>query len=342
MLLVAACTTDVIAPSDLPLSPSPIAGGTLRFGVIGEPPTLDPFSARATDLTFQLATPRLAEPLDFRVRRDGTAVVKGSPRRYGLDEGPFRLAAYDRGRKMVLEPVASAYLDRIVVLFIESVEIALALLENGDLDAAALPTSVNLDERLEERGLEHAEELGFEAVHLRFNQDLLSHASWIALAHRIDRTALLRGFVRDDGRWTNALRPAPCCRDGYFAHVAVPGGDPPDVFKLAVPAGDELLSLMQRAIQLQLAERDIQVELVSVPASRLYATWLRDAPVEAMLVRVVGAEGLDDPERPEFAALPIAHVETLLAWRPGVHGLEVEPTLLGPLWNADLWWKEPR
>lgn len=346
VLVAAACTADPSAPPPIaPPSPTPVPGGTLRFGVIGEPPTLDPFSPRATDLTFQLATPRLARPLRFEVRRDGTATAAGRRARYRLDGGSLELKRYERGLKLVLEPTATstAYLDRVTVFFVESLEIALALLENGDLDAALLPSSVNLDERLDELGLEHAEELGFEAVHLRFNKDLLTTAQWVAIARRIDRTALLNGFVRDDGRWTNALRPAPCCRDGFFAHVAVPGGDPPDVFKLAVPAGDELLALMQRAIQLQLAERGIEVELITVPASILYGRWIHDGPAEAMLVRLVGAEGLSDPDPDEisFAAMPIAHVDTVLAWRAGVHGLDVEPTLLGPLWNAEGWWKEP-
>lgn len=320
----------------------------MRFGVIGEPPTLDPFSPKATDLTFQLATPRLARALRFDVRRDGTVAAAGRPSGYRLDEGPFQLVDYERGLKLVLEPTATstAYLDRVTVLFVESLEIALALLDDGDLDAALLPSSVNLDERLEEMGLEHAEERGHEAVHMRFNRDLLSRPEFIAIAHRIDTGALLEGFVRDDGRSLNRLFPAPGLWDGGWAHVAVPGGTPPDVFKLAAPAGDELLVLMQRAIQLQLAERGIEVEVITVPASTLYGRWIHRGPAEAVLARSVGAPGVDDPRRFEMSfsrafVMPIAHVETLVAWRAGVHGLDVEPTLLGPLWNAEDWWKDP-
>lgn len=346
VLTAAACTADVLAPPVVPPSPTPVVGGTLRFGVIGEPPTLDPFSPRATDLTFQLATPRLARPLRFEVR-DGTVVAAGRRARNRLDGGPFELARHERGLKLVLQPSTSgdAYLDRITVFFVESLEIALALLDNGDLDAALLPSSVNLDERLEEMGLEHAEERGHEAIHMRFNPALLSRAQFIAIAHRIDKGALLEGFVRDDGGPLNRLFPAPEVWDGGWAHVAVPGGTPPDVFKLAVPAGDELLALMQRAIQLQLGKRGIQVELITVPAATLYGSWIGRGPAEAVLARSTGGPGIDDPLRFERAfarafVMPIAHVETVLAWRPGVHGLEVEPTLAGPLWNAEGWWKD--
>lgn len=320
----------------------------MRFGVIGEPPTLDPFSPRAADMTFQLATPRLAEPLRFEVDPDGLVTARGREARYRLDSGPFEATNYERGLKLVLEPTPSsaAYLDRISIFFVESVEIAIELLETGRLDAALLPSSVNLDERLEERGLAHDEELGYEAVHLRFNPELLSRPQFIAIAHRIDNRALLAGFVRDDGRHLNRLFPTPEAWDGGWAHVAVPGGNPPDVFKLAVPTGDELLTLMQRAIQLQLAQRNIEVELISIPASTLYGSWLHAGPAEVALARNLGGPGIHDPRRFEAAfsrafVKPVAHVETVLAWRAGVHGLDVQPSLLGPLWNAEEWWKDP-
>lgn len=347
-LLLAACTSDPLSPRGATRTPTPtpVSGGTLRFGVIGEPPTLDPFSPRATDLTFQLATPRLERPLTFEVRPDGRVVATGRRAGNGLDAGPFELTRYERGLKLVLEPTVASdpYLDRISVFFVESLAIALELLDSGRLDAAALPSSVNLDERLEERGFEHAEELGYEAVHMRFNRELLSRPEFIAIAHRINTRALLAGFVRDDGRALNRLFPTPDVWDGGWAHVAAPGGDPPDVFKLAVPAGDELLALMQRAIQLQLAERGIQVELITVPAATLYGRWIAAGPAEAVLARSLGGPGLNDPPRYERAfsrafVMPIAHVETVLAWRSGVNGLMVEPSLAGPLWNAEEWWK---
>ncbi|MDQ3964441.1 MAG: ABC transporter substrate-binding protein [Actinomycetota bacterium] len=346
-LLIGACTLEVPSPPVVGASPSPVVGGNLRFGVIGEPATLDPFSPRATYLTFQLATPRLERPLSLEVRPGGSVVATGRRAANRLDEGPFELARYERGLKLVLEPneAGESYLDRITMFFIDSVEIALQLLKMGRLDAAALPSSVNLDERLEELGLEHAEELGYEAVHMHFNRRLLSGPEFIAIARRIDRKALLEGFVRGDGRSLNRLFPTPEVWDGGWAHVAVPGGDPPDAFKLAIPAGDELLALMQRAIQLQLAERGIQVELITVPAATLYAGWIGEGPAEAVLARTIGGPGLNDPSRYERAfsrayVMPIAHVETVLAWREGVYGLDVEPTLRGPFWNAEGWWKD--
>ncbi|HEV3472940.1 MAG TPA: hypothetical protein VG408_07000, partial [Actinomycetota bacterium] len=72
-----ACTQDLIPPLRTPAAPSPTSGGNLRFGIIGEPPTLDPFARRATDLTFQLAAPRLPQGLRFEVQRDGTVAATG-------------------------------------------------------------------------------------------------------------------------------------------------------------------------------------------------------------------------------------------------------------------------
>lgn len=346
-IILAGCPVDTVPGARDEPSPSPVAGGTLRFGVVGEPATLDPTSVRASVLTFLLARPRVASPLRFRVTDRGFTRARFT-RGAALDSGPFRLVRHQRGLKLVLErnpgwDGSPPLLDRVVVYFIESLDIAIALLERGRLDAASLPVSVNLDERLDEIGLAYDDRLGFEAVHLRFNDELLSSDSAIAVGHRIDRDALIEGFVRDDGRLTNALYPAPCCWDGYYAHVAAPGGEPPATLRLAAPAGDQLLDLMQRALQVQLRKRGIAVELVTVPASTLYGEWLRSPPVEAFLARTLGRPGLSDPAPDDiaFTAVPLAQVETLVAWRDGVHGVAVDATLGGPLRYAGEWWKDP-
>jgi hypothetical protein len=195
---------------------------------------------------------------------------------------------------------------------------------------------------LEELGLNHAEALGWESVRLRFNRATVTRRGWIALARKLDREQLESGFLRDDGRITNTLHPAPCCWDGPYAHLSVPGGDAPEDLRLAAPAGDQLLDLMQRAIQIDLGRNGIDVEVLTVPAETLYGAWRSSSPVDALLERVAGAPSLRDP-RPfgSAFALPLAQVETVLAWRDGIEGLVVNPTLEGPLWNAQRWFRKP-
>jgi hypothetical protein len=54
-------------------------------------------------------------------------------------------------------------------------------------------------------------------------------------------------------------------------------------------------------------------------------------------VRVAGAPGAVKRDR---RTLEIARIETIVAWREGVNGIIVNPTLDGPLWNASQWWIE--
>ncbi|MDQ4065069.1 MAG: ABC transporter substrate-binding protein [Actinomycetota bacterium] len=344
---LAGCTPD--APTSQPepraATPSPVAGGTLRFGVIGSPATLDVLSERASDLTFYLARPTLARALRFV--SDGTHVSVLGGRAQLRRAGPFKRVAYEPGLKIVFDARPGSendpLLDRIVVFFIESLDVALELLDAGRLDAASLPASVNLDERLDEMGLEHAEALGYEAVHMHFDPQRVTRREWIAVARRVDRDAIAEGLIRDDGRLTDTLRPTPDDVDGAFANLVAMGAEPPGTLRLATPAGDELLDLIQRAVQIQLGRHGVEVEILSVPAATFYGRWIDDPQVEALLVRTMGTPGLADPPRDvaSWFALPIAHVETVVAWRRGVHGLVPNPTLEGPLWNAHEWWKDP-
>ena len=76
-LILAACTSTTEpdtgvdpGPAAQPDDSGPIAGGTLTFGVLGEPPTLDPYSPIASDLTYALARP--VYPSLYRFLPDGT------------------------------------------------------------------------------------------------------------------------------------------------------------------------------------------------------------------------------------------------------------------------------
>jgi hypothetical protein len=115
----------------------------------------------------------------------------------------------------------------------------------------------------------------------------------------------------------------------------VPGGAS---LALAAPVGDELLELVQRALLEQLSGAGFDVELLGVDPLVLLRgdRW-------TTVARAAGAPGGGDPPgavtRP--GALPLFHVATVHAWREGVHGLQVNPTFDGPLWNAEEWWLQP-
>ena len=108
-----------------------------------------------------------------------------------MSGGPFRFVRYDPGRSLEYEPNEewsgrSPNLDRLTVSFVQSTELLVQLLAAGKVDAAALPSSVNLDDRLTELGLEHEEKLGWESIVLAFEREDVTLDEWIATACEID------------------------------------------------------------------------------------------------------------------------------------------------------------
>jgi ABC-type transport system substrate-binding protein len=76
---------------------------------------------------------------------------RGRPRR--VFGGPFALMKHVQGLEATFTPNAqwageAPYLGRVTVQFVSSLEQLIQLLEQGRLDAALLPSSVNLDERM--------------------------------------------------------------------------------------------------------------------------------------------------------------------------------------------------
>jgi hypothetical protein len=197
------------------------------------------------------------------------------------------------------------------------------LLEEGRLDAAAPPMSVNLDERLDEVGLAHTEALGTETIAIEATPGRLSDDEWHALVAEIDIANLVRSFVRDDGSRVRDERGRK--------------GPLPAEISIAAPEGDELLGLMQRAIQLDLERSDVTSQLISGPLSTHYGAWRDDPTADLSLVRLTAGSPMLTPAR----TLEVARIETIVVWRAGINGIVVNPTLDGPLWNAWEWWKDP-
>ncbi|HEX2239548.1 MAG TPA: ABC transporter substrate-binding protein, partial [Actinomycetota bacterium] len=401
-------------------TPSPQGGGVIRFGIVGEPATLDPYSPLASHLTYALVRPvyrslyrfepdgtpvaDLVESIETEGRRtvvrlvpaewsDGSAitardvratwrrarapsgwravarlrvldertveltgdasdwpralarltfVLPGGRPRPAIAGGPFRIAEITRGLRYVYEPNPrwdgpAVLPQRVVVTVVERLEILLALLERGSLDGAWPPVGVNLRQRLTEMGLESESALGWELVYLDLSGSPLSADQRFGLYGLIDRARLDSGLVRDGGRIAHQLKIGPQrinIGQGRGPAGSVPVGA---TLQLAVPVGDELLEFVQRVLQRDFAKAGVRLEMVTIDTATFYGAWRRDDPIDLALRRHLGAPGLRPEERvPD--ALPLWHMKSLLAWRSGVHGLRVNPTVEGPLWNASEWW----
>ena len=379
------------------------AGGTVTLGVLGEPPTLDPYSPRATNLTFALLRPvypslyrfnqdgtveadlveslvpeprggslitlkdvtwsdgrpvtasdvlksiRRARPpsgfagLRARVRSKRTLVVSvrdltrlagaafvlpGGRFSRAISGGPLSLRRYVPGLQLEYVPNpawigGTPSLERVRVQFINDLDVMLALLRRGKLDAAAPPISVNLDDRLAAMDLEVDEELGSEFVGLRLGGPGMDGALADRIVRALDTRSLAESFARDDGKMI-----PPVGRDERVR------SEGPASVQLAAPEGDELLILMQEAVQLQLRRAGIDAELITTDMATFYGTWDEDPVAGAALVR-----GFTRPRNPNPGArvVPLMRVETLLAWRAGFHGLAANGTIEGPLWNVEEW-----
>ncbi len=262
--------------------------------------------------------------------------------RAGVYGGPFVLADRTPGLQLIYEPNDEwlgepPLLDRLIVQHIDSLEIMLALLEDGRLDAAAPPSTVNLEERLDETQLKFARDLGWESIRLdaRGGAEVAT-----GLFAALDRVALAEGLIRSDGRIANTPWPTP-------GDESVEGSwDLPDAAidvsaSMAVPRGDELLGLLQRALQLQLLDREVALDLIDIDVATFYGPWRDSNPASVSLMRVAGGPlgeagepGLDPAE-----VLPLFQVFSYLVWQEGVEGMRVNGTFEGPLWNAQEWSK---
>lgn len=318
VLLTAACDpTDGNDRADGTTTPPPPSGGHITFGVLGAPPTLDPSNDRASDLTYFLG--RLVD------RSPGRPARK-RPRPPG--SGPFVVDQYVPGLKISYVPDPEwdgdpPRVDRLTVQFIASLEIMLQLLANGRLDAAAVPSAVNIDERLDELGLNYASVLGREVISLNL-EETPDRQLRAAIVAAIGVDVIEEGLIRDEGKLI-----------GVGPHNAI-GAAPGTEIQLGTAAGDELLTMMQRLLQKQL-EPNIRSELVTTDPATFYGAWESDSPLDVALRREIVPGSHRPRVRRDLSWIPLFSVESFLAWNDGVVGLEPKGTLDGPFWNAELW-----
>jgi ABC-type transport system substrate-binding protein len=305
------------------------------------------------------AVSRRVVALDFQIRfweralATSTYVLPGGVGRVhrgGLVGGrAWRSSAYRPGLKIVYEPnrridrAERPYLDRVTVLFYETHAVLLEALRDGRVDVAVPPSTINLSDRLDEMGVIHDSALGWESVWMDL-QESIGRPERAAIVAAIDRDALEDGFVRDDGRVATTLHPGPRGSRGLWHGSMGKRAKVQDPVRLSIPMGDELLSLVQRGIQIQLSRSKIDLDTIVGAASDFYGPWRDVSPSDVALVRSAGAPGLRDRKRQakELTALPLFHVRTYVAWRDGIEGIAVNPTLDGPLWDIESWWLSRR
>ena len=392
------------------------------MGVFGEPPTLDPYSGHATDLTFALARPIF--PSLYRFEPDGSAVpelarsfeengggarielheaswsngepitardvvasirrarspsgfahieraravgpgvieIEGLPAdvrsalataafvlpkgraRLGLSGGPFELERLTPGLQAVYVPNEryfgeGPYLRRLTVQFFASTSIMLTMLEDERLDAAALPSTVNLGDRLAELGLEYDSALGWETVRVDFSSSRLSRPERVAVVGALDQDTLAEGLVRADGRSAYTLFPSPDSAAGPFGADLGRSRAPDGTVLVIAPSGDELLQLVQRVALSQIDDAGIDTDTVLLEAASLYGDDPRN-PRGVAVLRTAGAPGLGRPGAGvrSLDGFPLFQVETFAVWRRGLSGVQANPTVEGLLWNAETWW----
>jgi hypothetical protein len=312
--VLVACTPADEAPEPGPPVARPQAGGTLTLGVVGEPPTLNPNAMHDP------------EPSRWLDRLDTWSRLSHTP-----------------GLEVVYQPQeeSDALLNRLEVRFVQTLDTALELLEEGELDAAVLPSTVNLLERVKERGLNGGAIIQDEVVYLDLRGSSLDLPTRGALAMFADAPSLENAFVRTLGRPVNTLHPRAGERGtrGPFRDLVFAEVDGPALsLQLAVPIGDELLALMQRALHDDWEEHGFEVEVISIDARTFYGKWAKDPQVDVALRRG-GGPGLP-ADRAAFSsldAIPLFQVATVVAWRDGVHGIDLSDRR-GPFATTERWW----
>ena len=288
------------------------------FGVIGEPWSLSMNPRYPSDLSRSLREPR----------------------------GPFRVADRTEGLEIVFEAAerkdAAPLLDRLTVRFVQNMDIALELLVQGRLDAARLPATVNLIERVDAKGLNGSAAPSDEVIYLDLRGAGLDRSERAGLAALADVEGLDEAFVRDLGRPSDTLHPDMGARgaEGPFDHRAPRNLEGAGRrIQLAAPVGDELLGLIQRALHDDWERHGFVVDVVTIDARTFYGPWAADPAIDVALRRGDGSHlPSDRVARAGMSAVPLFQMHSVVVWNTGVHGVAAPTGGADPLAGAARWW----
>ena len=298
---------DVAASARRAIHPSGFSG--LRVEILG--PRALRFTGGVVDWEERLATATYVLPGG----RAGTV--------YG---GPYTIDRFTEGYQVVLKRNPDyfgerALSQRIAVRVVQDLDLMLLLLERGRLDAAAPLATLNLDDRLEVRGLSYDRAIGWESIWLDLARSRLSSNETASLLGDVKWPKLEESFVRDEGELTLGSR-----------FVVRASGSVRET--LLGSTSDELVALVMRAAWFQLRASGHRIELLRVDPEILYGKWRSGGPAGIALRRATGAPGLTDPLGRGEDALRVFEVASFVTWQEGVGGLAANPTLDGPLWDA--------
>jgi hypothetical protein len=260
--------------------------------------------------------------------------------------GPYRLASRTPGLELVYTPNDRWWgqpprLRRVTVQFTANIDILMGLLRRGHFDAAAPPSTLGLASRLRSARLRSESALGWESIVLDFTRSDLTRSERVGVTEALDLRTLVGVFIRGYGRSSFRLHPGPgpSGAAGPWSRPLGTASRTTQVVEIAAPRDDELLGLLQEAIYEQLRSSGITSELSSIESFDYYGGWLDQEPVDVALKREAGAPSgrVGKAAFRALDAVPLAHVSSVLAWRPGLEGPEPNPTFEGPLWNLERW-----
>lgn len=273
---------------------------------------------------------------------------RGEAKLPGVSGGPFSVRSYRPGLDIVYvrDPKwfgrNPARLRQVTVEFVASSEQLLQLVMQNRLDAAAPPSGIDLGRAFAPAARVKGA-LGWELIYLDLNRSRLSAGQRRAVIAAVQRRKLGEGLVGDEGRVATTLTPGPRGGPGPGAARAsrAPLEPPPRPLQVSLPSGDELLELIGRALYAELRHRGIEADVVSIDPATFYGAWKLSSPTDVSLRRWVGAPRRAPPGvAGKLSAYPLFRVPSFVAWRASeVSDLRPNPTLDGPLWNMQEWWR---
>jgi ABC-type transport system substrate-binding protein len=266
---------------------------------------------------------------------------------------------------------------RIEVAFVPDPTTAIQLLREGLVDVVAPMLGVSWGRRLADvPGAEAGGALGPQLVHLVMNGVRLAGVGdRRSVADAVDRGRFVDGVLRGQGAPAESV-VAPEVPGSVPAWARYGGGRPEpggiDGELSMVYVRGELLDLTARYIQAELRRVGIDLELVPLESDVFWGTFLPEGRFALSIVEVRGgpladlgrwaagtSAGIDrtllrlldeaaEGDRTALASaqrrlaalalvLPLYQPRVAMGWLEGVTGIQPNPSVDGPLWNAWAW-----
>lgn len=276
---------------------------------------------------FTKATPRWRQ-----LWSDTASVAPPAP---GVWGGPFVVAGMTPGLETVLRRNdqwwggPGPWLDEVRLVLVPEAVMARQLFERGDLDVLATPAYTNRRGQLGAGAL--AGEAGGWDVRLVMNPKRLNDKQRSGLVAAADARLFTETLLKDEARVGVGVVQAVGADVGALKGKTV---------VLSAEVEEPMAFSFGRALQKRVKAAGGVVELRNAEAERVEG-WVASGDYDAaVLMAWTAPDGcLACPEGPVAASLwsPLP----VVAVRPGVEGVDVNPWALTPAWDADGWWRQP-